>query len=98
MNKKGRVCYNDNRWVESLHLNNDRDVKHLMSYDREFQYFVYVPIIYIARHCIISSSSISFRSRIHKSEQHYISLLKTSNCIILLVIEKVNLLRDFIML
>ena len=28
-----------NRCVESLHLNNDRDFNHLMSYGRVFQYF-----------------------------------------------------------
>ena len=36
---KGRVGYNVNRCVESLHLNSDKDFKHLMSYGREFQYF-----------------------------------------------------------
>ena len=28
-----------NRCAESLHLNSDRDFKHLMSYGRAFQYF-----------------------------------------------------------
>ena len=36
---KGRVGYNVNRCVESLHLNSNRDFKHLMSYGRAFQYF-----------------------------------------------------------
>ena len=33
-----------------------------------------------------------------RSDQQYINLLNTSESIILLVIEKVNLLRDFLML
>ena len=52
----------------------------------------------IERRWIISSLNISFRGRLHRSEQQYISLLKTSECIRLLVIEKVNLLRDFLIL
>ena len=36
---KGSVGYNVNRCVDSLHLNSDRDFKHIMSYGREFQYF-----------------------------------------------------------
>ena len=54
--------------------------------------------VHIARRCIISNLSISFRGRLHRSEQQYISLLKTSECIRLLVIEKVNLSPDFLML
>ena len=52
----------------------------------------------IAHRCIFSSLSISFRGRLHRSEQQYMSLLKTNDCIRLLVIEKVNLLRDFLIL
>ena len=52
----------------------------------------------IARRCIFSSLSIIFKRRLIRSEQQYISLLTTIECILLLVIEKVNLLRDFIML
>ena len=36
---KGRVGYNVNKFVESLHLNSNRDFKHLMLYGRAFQYF-----------------------------------------------------------
>ena len=35
---KGRVGHNVNRCMESLHLNSDRDCKHLISYGRVFQY------------------------------------------------------------
>ena len=36
---KGKVGYNVNRCVGSLHLNSDRDFKHLISYGRALQYF-----------------------------------------------------------
>ena len=31
--------YNVNRYVDSLHLNSDRDIKYLISYGKAFQYF-----------------------------------------------------------
>ena len=52
--------------------------------------------VHIERSCIISS--LSFRGILYRSEQQYISLLKTSEYIRLLVIKKVNLLRDFLIL
>ena len=44
--------------------------------------------VHVARRCIISSLRIRFRGRLHRSEQQYISLLKNSESIKLLVIEK----------
>ena len=52
----------------------------------------------IARRCIISSLSIRFMGILHRSEHQYMSLLKISECIRLVVIEKVNLLRGFLVL
>ena len=58
-----------------------------------YRYIIIYGIVYvftsaIARRCIFSSLSISCKGRLHRSEQQYISLLKTSECIRLLVIEK----------